>query len=421
MDIQYAEFSMDNIRRIKGIKLIGAKTSVRTPTHTIILLDTSGSMNENNKLNNVKKSLLYLLKYLQPTDILTIISFNNSSTIKMNAYTIPENLEMFRHMIDTLQAYGGTNLSAGLFNVKEIIESTLTSDKKTGLIILTDGHTNEGITRSSDIMDIVAGLQMIKPSLSITTIGYGEDHNITLLRDIGIQGGGSYNIVNNKDEVGATFGEVLGGLSSCVAQNILLQYPSTWKCMNMFPSTTTGDTTTLQIGDLYSESETTIIFTSSDTTPILVKGVNTQTYQIILQSIHWLPTAEELHASYKVSYIQACVAACLISPMITTNVYHECMQLKRYLDDPSIQYHPLVVMLKTEIQSIMNQELNLSERTQHSAFYTVGRGISARGYRNANDDDILAGGLNMLNLFTPFSNRAQRDLTQCMQSEDDPN
>jgi len=417
MDIQYAEFSLNSHQNIKGVKLIGAKTSVRTPTHTIVLLDTSGSMCESNKLTNVKNSLLYLLKYLQPTDILTLITFSTISKIKMNAYTTSENLDMIRHIINTLQVEGGTNLSAGLFNVKEVLELSPTSTAKTGLIILTDGHTNEGVVLHSSLMEIITSLKTIQPNLSITTIGYGDDHNAYLLRDIGLRGGGSYNVVNTQDEVGATFGEILGGLMSCVAQNISIQYPSSWKCMNMYPSSTVDDMTTLYVGDLYSESETTILFNVSTNSPILVKGVNAQTYQIILHSVLWTPLSTSSIASYKVSYIQACVAACLISPLSNIHLHNEFLKLSAYLEDPEIQYHPLVSVLKTEVQHMMNRELNDLERTQHSAFFTTGRGISRR--LNL-DYDALANQLSNITITSPFSNNVQRELSLCIQADCDP-
>lgn len=417
MNVKHAEFSMDGVLRLKGVKLTGAKINQRTPTHTIVLLDTSGSMNENNKLNNVKRSLLYLVKYLQPTDILSLVTFNTRSTVKINARMTQENLEMFQYMITNLSADGGTNLSAGLFNVKEIIESSDTPQLKAGLIILTDGHTNEGITHSSNIIDIINDLKHVQPNLSIATIAYGDDHNVELLRDIGLLGGGSYNVVNDQDTVAVTFGEIFGGLISCVVQNIVLEYPSSWRCLNMFPSATRGDTTYLEIGDLYSESELTILFKQSDSREVVLKGVNAQNYKRFVIPVQWSSITTESMESYKVSYIQARVAACLVSTAPHAYIRSECLELSRYLQDPTLQYHPLVKVLQNEVQHIINDEINDLERTQHSAYFTTGRGISRTV---CIDTNVLAGQLTNLNISSPFSNRVQRDLTQSIQLDNDP-
>jgi hypothetical protein len=73
--------------------------------------------------------------------------------------------------------------------------------------------------------------------------------------------------------------------------------------------------------------------------------------------------------------------------------------------------------LKSEIQHIVNGEINELERTQHSAYFTTGRGISRTVCLDTN---VLAGQLNNLNVSSPFSNRVQRDLTQSIQFDNDP-
>ena len=58
---------------VKCLKIIGKPIQSRNPTHTIVLLDTSGSMDEGSKLANVKKSLTFLLKFLHKYLLKTII------------------------------------------------------------------------------------------------------------------------------------------------------------------------------------------------------------------------------------------------------------------------------------------------------------------------------------------------------------
>ena len=133
MNYEVSDVSVNN-KTIKGIKLIGSDIDIRNPTHTIVLLDTSGSMECEGKLINVKKSLYFLLRFLQKTDRLSLVTFSSSSHIIIeNMNVTSEYLETFRFTIDTLSAAGGTNLSAGLLNVKSIIERTDDNNCKTGL------------------------------------------------------------------------------------------------------------------------------------------------------------------------------------------------------------------------------------------------------------------------------------------------
>ena len=53
----------------------------RQPIHFTMLLDTSGSMEEENRLQNVKWSLKHILKYLTADDKISLVEFNNISQI----------------------------------------------------------------------------------------------------------------------------------------------------------------------------------------------------------------------------------------------------------------------------------------------------------------------------------------------------
>jgi Ca-activated chloride channel family protein len=244
MEVEVCEFTIAN-KPIKGVKLIGSQCTQRNPVHTIILLDTSGSMNSNSKLINVKKSLYYLLKFI-PNDYLSLISFNDTSEILLeNTRITPEHNEMLHFTINKLTADRGTNLSAGLLNALTLIQRSNTQIK-TGLIILTDGHANEGITQSEEILKIIGSIKN-NSSVSITTIAYGEDHNSELLKDVAINGGGSYNMVDNLEQVGTVFGDILGGLMSCVMQNVVIKHPDTLHSLSPY-ATKNG---VLTIGDVY--------------------------------------------------------------------------------------------------------------------------------------------------------------------------
>ena len=98
MNFEVSDIQVNN-NYIKGVKILGDKNEQgeRNSTHTIILLDVSGSMDESNKLKNVKKSLNFLIKFLQPTDRLTLITFNSMSQI------VIQNMNVTQEYITTFQ------------------------------------------------------------------------------------------------------------------------------------------------------------------------------------------------------------------------------------------------------------------------------------------------------------------------------
>ena len=449
MEFEVAEISV-NSKTLKGLKIIGDEIQQRNDTHTIILLDTSGSMEYQRKLTNVKKSLHFLLKFLQKTDSLSLVTFNAMSSILIdNMRVTPEYADAFRYTIDTLFAEGGTNLSAGLLNVKGILERCeameIDDSIKTGLIILTDGHTNEGLTRSDDILRIIASMKEINPNLSITTIGYNDDHNAILLKSIATNGGGSYNIVNDIEQVATVFGDILGGLMTTVAQNVEVTYPTSWVSLNPYKKTVGPAFTTMYIGDICAESETILLFENTDASNVSVDGVNVHNFNVVCEDISWFSVTATVTSTatatekdnYHIAYIRLTIANILehmetldkVSTLTTLDAF------KTYLNQATHQSHPLVSILKKEITSIEEQlsnndsNLNLSQNLQTSAFLGLSRGtITNRRNRmpavpqmqqpilftpvsSFGIDDVI-NNFGSINIATPFSNRIQREITQ---------
>lgn len=425
MNTEVSEISVNN-KLMKGLKIIGNPIAQRNATHTIVLLDTSGSMNDQSKLNNVKKSLSFLLKFLQKSDYLSLVTFNYGSQIIINNIKVSsEYLETFRYAIDTLDAEGGTNLSSGLLNVKSIVErADQTQVSKTGLIILTDGQVNEGIIRSEELMRIIHSIKEVNPNITITTIGYGEDHNAALLNNIATNSGGSYNVVNTIEEVGTVFGDILGGLMTTVAQNVQVTYPSSWNCINIYLKTSSNNTSSLYIGDVCAESETILLFENTDNEHVTLTGVLTNDYSSINNTISWSTNLSQSKDSYHMAYIRNTIAYILknLRNMEETTIITNLNPIKEYLNQPLIQYHPLTNLLKSEIENIENQirtpsQVNTTMNLQTSAFLALGRGTSSprrlpRRRADSNDEITMLNAMNAINISTPFSNRIQRELTQ---------
>jgi len=429
MNCEVSEIQVNN-KAIKGIKIIGDKITQRNATHTIILLDVSGSMDENNKLINVKKSLNFLIKFLQSDDHLSLLTFNSMSQIIIeNMNVTSDYIATFQHVINMLKADGGTNLSSGLLNVKSILQRNTSNNIKTGLIILTDGHINEGLKHSDDILRIIESIKVTLPSISITTIGYDENHNAELLKSIAVNGGGSYNIVNNNEEVATVFGEILGGLVTTVVQNCYIKYDSTWKTLNMYPKSEEGDKTIMKIGDINAESETILLFELPSTTigNLEIGGVNTKDFSTITHNLDYTILNQNTQPYY-IAYIRFEIANILqnLRSLSKETVDNRLKSIKEYLNISINILHPLTSYLKREIISIEEQlecpiSMNATQNLQQSMCLAFGRGASSQ--RKVRRPPITRGGIarhinfeelenNMNIMATPFANAAQREISQ---------
>lgn len=206
---------------------IKANTSAqeRQPIHLITLIDTSTSMSHDDKLKNVVTSLTCLLEHMTSTDYLSVITYDTDvkTYFKQKKMDLEGKTET-SHILSTLIPNGMTNMSGGILQGTEALFHDPAI--KECILLLTDGFANKGVTEPSELVDIIKTSVQKHPSLSYSTIGYGTDHNAQLLTSLATEGGGSYNVVNSLEDTAIVFGDVLGGLLSCVGQNITVIYPS---------------------------------------------------------------------------------------------------------------------------------------------------------------------------------------------------
>jgi uncharacterized protein YegL len=226
-------------------------TSARTPVHIIAVIDTSGSMDNANKLENVKKSIKAMLDILTDTDIFSLVTFSRHSQIIVQALPATlENKYTITTSIESMEAMGSTNLSAGLLNAFKCSRATRDSVCKTSVILLTDGEANEGVKHPDELIDLIHSSGT--PHLSIHTFGYGHDHNKEILGLISDNSSGGYNVVNNLDDVATSIGNAFGSIACCVAQGVTVHASPGIALSSGFLTDPTG---AINIGDMIADNE----------------------------------------------------------------------------------------------------------------------------------------------------------------------
>jgi hypothetical protein len=253
-------------------------SDVRTPIHLCCVIDTSGSMESDYKLENVKQSLKFLLDFLGPQDSVSVITFSETAKTILNqiAVTTSEK-DNIRTRISIIRVESNTNLSAGIIQARDSLQIDTTNIKQS-ILLLTDGHANLGLMNTPDIIELVHNTIDKFNGTSISCVGYGTDHNIELLQNISREGGGSYYMVNNLEDVAVVFGDILGGLVSCVAQQVRIILPANTEVKSRYAASTSGATTEIIIGDMPAGVEAAFLAKLPIGEIIQLKGFNLQTH-----------------------------------------------------------------------------------------------------------------------------------------------
>ena len=93
---------------------------------------------------------------------------------------------------------------------------------------LQDGLANEGIRDTAGICSAATNMltELRNCRSTISTFGFGANHNAEMLRQLADTAEGTYSHVESEDQIAEAFGEALGGLLSTTHQHSGFQGPS---------------------------------------------------------------------------------------------------------------------------------------------------------------------------------------------------
>jgi hypothetical protein len=191
-----------------------------TETALIICIDSSGSMDSDDKMVLVKNTVKNILRTIFDKKLpihVHIHTFNSAIQSVFDLTSVREdNLEDLIKKVDRIYATGFTNIELALSTSREIgVEF-----KKRHHLFLTDGLPTEGNTDPHLLIDL------IDPTLPGTYIGYGEEHNHQLLTGFANKNSeSSYQLVNNVEMIGNLCGEILFNICYPAVNTIYMSAP----------------------------------------------------------------------------------------------------------------------------------------------------------------------------------------------------
>lgn len=236
-----------------GVKITASGVVSNKKVHIALLIDTSGSM-EGERITAVIKTIKVLVERLNVDDIFTLIGFNNITSVIVSGAIITEaNKLSIITDLTNIVAGGGTNMEIGITKLGELIHNGLSMPNS--VVILTDGHINEGMTSLSGLHSLI---KSYTPLVPMYTLGYGMEHNANLLKDIAAKTRGSYTLVEDDNILPGVMGDMLGALKSEVTSNAVLKFPVGWKCMEPIAE---GTDNSFTVGSLILDKPMWVVFT----------------------------------------------------------------------------------------------------------------------------------------------------------------
>ena len=156
----------------------------------VLLLDTSGSMEQPNKLPLLKQAMRLLLNQLDESDHIAIISYAGTPGLVLDSTTADQH-DKIMNALNRLEAGGSTNGGGGIELAYEIAREHFIEGGTNRVILGTDGDFNVGMTGTDQLIDLVK--TQASEGVDLTVLGFGMgNYNDAMLEQISGKGNGNY-------------------------------------------------------------------------------------------------------------------------------------------------------------------------------------------------------------------------------------
>lgn len=189
----------------------------------VLLVDTSGSMYEENKLPLAVDALKLLLTDLDENDTISLVTYAGSSEVLLNGVRCTEEGKgEITAVLDSLEAGGGTYGETGLRTAYDLAQESYAEGANNRVLLLTDGDFNLGQTDDSELVKLVTEKAEGKIFLSILGFGSGN-YNDALAEELADKGNGNYSYIDSDMEARRVMGGALKGTLNTVAKDAKIQ------------------------------------------------------------------------------------------------------------------------------------------------------------------------------------------------------
>ena len=190
------------------------------PMNIAVVLDRSGSMADDHKIEHAKQAIDALVDRLTTKDYLSIVIYDDRVETLLPIRRVTDRLYIKR-LVDGIFPRSATNLGGGLIEGYRQLEENFKPEYIHRVILLSDGLANRGVTDPATLEQLANRYR--NQNISLSTIGVGLEYNENLMLGLADHGGGNYYFVESPSQLSAIVGHELNGLNMIVARNARIE------------------------------------------------------------------------------------------------------------------------------------------------------------------------------------------------------
>jgi len=205
------------------IGIQGKKLDYNTlkPCNLVFLIDASGSMEDNNKLPLLKKSLRMLLDNLNDRDRVAIVAYAGAAGLVLPS-TQASSKDKIIEALDNIMAGGSTAGGQGIQLAYEVAVKNYIKGGNNRVILATDGDFNVGTSSTGELVDMIN--EKRKSDIYLPILGFGMgNYKDGRMEQISNSGNGNYFYIDNIKEAEKVFVKEMRANMFTIAKDVKIQ------------------------------------------------------------------------------------------------------------------------------------------------------------------------------------------------------
>ncbi|WP_298257881.1 VWA domain-containing protein [uncultured Litoreibacter sp.] len=207
--------------QLMHIAIQGAQVVERPPLNLVFLLDTSGSMQDANKLPLLVQSFRLMLGQLRPEDEVAIVTYAGSAGTVLEPTKASER-DKIEDALRRLSAGGSTAGGEGLRAAYALADQMSRDGEVSRVLLATDGDFNVGMQSNGALKSFVEEKRKTGTYLSVFGFGRGNV-NDALMQTLAQNGNGQAAYIDTLAEAQKMLVDQLSGAMFTIAQDVKIQ------------------------------------------------------------------------------------------------------------------------------------------------------------------------------------------------------
>ncbi len=204
-----------------GIKGYVPSFDERPHSNIVLLIDTSGSMNQANKLPLLINSFKLLLGTLDEDDTVSIVTYAGSAGTVLEPTPASNKLKI-KAALNQLRSGGSTAGAAGLELAYMKAQESFDEDGINRVILATDGDFNVGFSSPAEMKTFISKKR--KTGIFLSVLGFGNgNYNDHLMQSLAQNGNGVAAYIDSLAEANKVLADEAGSALITIAKDVKIQ------------------------------------------------------------------------------------------------------------------------------------------------------------------------------------------------------